>query len=282
MASGTGRRAQAAAPQAHKPSLVDAAEDALRSWLAAGQHRPGDRLPAEPELSVRLGVSRGTLRTAVDRLADSGELVRRQGSGTFIGEGHATSLDEGLEKLVSYTALAERHGVRLELSELEIEEARLGVELGEVFELPPETQATTVTRVLLLDGQPGAHMRDVVRPGLELPPPARLSRELKRGQMVLDVLLAHELPVAYARTQIKPRLLTGRDRIGAALGVRRTTAALEIGHVICSGERLPLQHSTDVFLPQTLDLHVMRWLGDPPPVRSVAGEGRTKSTDLNK
>ena len=86
--------------------------------------------------------------------------------------------------------------------------------------------------------------------------------------MVLDVLLAHELPVAYARTQIKPRLLTGRDRIGAALGVRRTTAALEIGHV---------------FLPQTLDLHVMRWLGDPPPVRSVAGEGAARNpADLNK
>ena len=101
--------------------------------------------------------------------------------------------------------------------------------------------------------------------------------------MVLDVLLSHELPVAYARTQIKPRLLTGRDRIGAALGVRRSTAGLEIGHVICSGEQLPLQHSTDVFLPQTLDLHVMRWLGEPPPVRSVGGDGDPRENpDLNK
>jgi GntR family transcriptional regulator len=268
-----GRQAHVAAAQAGRPSLVDAAEDALRSWLAAGQHRTGDRLPSEQELSVRLGVSRGTLRTAVERLADSGELVRRQGSGTFVGEDHSTSLDEGLEKLVSYTVLAERRGVRLKLSELEIERRPVGVELGEVFELPAETLATTITRVLLLDGQPAAHMRDVVRPGLDLPPPARLRRELEGGQMVLDVLLAHELPVAYARTQIRPRLLTSRDKLGAALGLRRTSAALEIGHVICSGEQLPLQHSTDVFLPHTLDLHVMRWLGDPPPVRSIAGEG---------
>ncbi len=277
-----GKTAQAA-PQAPKPSLVDAAEDALRSWLAAGQHRAGDRLPSEQELSVRLGVSRGTLRTAVDRLAASGELVRRQGSGTFVGEGHSTSLDEGLERLVSYAVLAERRGVRLELSELEIEQAPIGVELGEVFELPAEAVATTITRVLLLNGQPAVHMRDVVRPGLDLPPPARLRRDLESGQMVLDVLLAHELPVAYARTQIRPRLLTGRDRLGAALGVRRTSAALEIGHVICSGEQRVLQHSTDVFLPHTLDLHVMRWLGDPPPVRSIAGEGGGgESALLNK
>ena len=36
-----------------KQSLVDIAEEALRSWLATGRHRPGERLPPEQELSAR-------------------------------------------------------------------------------------------------------------------------------------------------------------------------------------------------------------------------------------
>ncbi len=39
-----------------KPSLVDIAEEALRSWLATGRHRPGERLPPEQELSAQLGI----------------------------------------------------------------------------------------------------------------------------------------------------------------------------------------------------------------------------------
>ena len=74
----------AAYPQ--RPSLVDDTELALRAWLATGARRAGDRLPPELELAAMLGVSRGTLRTALDRLADTGEITRRQGSGTYVGK----------------------------------------------------------------------------------------------------------------------------------------------------------------------------------------------------
>ena len=54
-----------------RASLVDVAEDALRRWLATGRHRAGERLPPEQELSARLGISRGTLRTALQRLEET-------------------------------------------------------------------------------------------------------------------------------------------------------------------------------------------------------------------
>jgi len=252
-----------------KPSLVDSAEDALRTWLATGRHRPGERLPPEQELSSHLGVSRGTLRTALRRLEESGEIVRRQGSGTYVGRATSTTLDEGLEKLVSYSELARRRGVTLELGELAIEEKRLGPEAGELFELDPETPAVTVTRVLLLDGQPGSWMRDVVNPRVEQPPLARMRQALERGEMVLDVLLKHGVPVAYTRAHILARVVTRRDRVGRALDVTETTAALEIEHTTCTAEGAPVEHSVDIFLPRSLDLHVMRWLEDLPPVPAI-------------
>ena len=66
-------------------SLVDGAEHAVRNWLAGGRYRQGDRLPPENEVAAMLAVSRGTLRSALERLEESGEIIRRQGSGTFVG-----------------------------------------------------------------------------------------------------------------------------------------------------------------------------------------------------
>jgi GntR family transcriptional regulator len=253
-----------------KPSLVDIAEDALRAWLATGRHRHGERLPPEQELSVHLGISRGTLRTALRRLEESGEIVRRQGSGTYVGRPTSTSLDEGLEKLVSYSELARRRGVELQLGELEIEEKRVGPEPGELFGVAADTTATTVTRTLLMDGQPGAWMRDVVHPAVEMPSVAKLRQALERGEMVLDVIRTQGVPVAFTRAHISARVLTRRDRVGRALAVSETVAALEIDHVTCTAEGTPVEHSVDIFLPRSLDLHVMRWLEELPPVPSIS------------
>jgi DNA-binding GntR family transcriptional regulator len=258
-----------------KPSLVDIAEEALRGWLATGRHRPGERLPPEQELSAQLGISRGTLRTALQRLEDSGEIVRRQGSGTYVGRAASTALDEGLEKLVSYRELARRRGIKLELGELEVEERRLGPEMGKLFGVDPDTGATHVTRVLVLDGEAGAWMRDIVHPNVELPPSSRLRKMLESGDMVLDVLLKQDVPVAYTRLHITARVVTKRDRIGKALAVDDTVAALEIDHVTCTAEGAPMEHSNDIFLPRSLDLHVMRWLEDMPPVPAIGRPTRS-------
>ena len=257
-----------------KPSLVDIAEEALRGWLATGRHRPGERLPPEQELSAHLGISRGTLRTALQRLEETGEIVRRQGSGTYVGRSASTALEEGLEKLVSYRELARRRGVDLKVADLEVEERRVGAELAELFGVEADTKAMHFTRVLVLDGDAGAWMRDVVHPSVELPSASRLRKMLESGDMVLDVLLKQGVPVAYTRLHITARLLTKRDRIGKALAVDDTLAALEIDHVTCTAEGAPVEHSTDIFLPRSLDLHVMRWLEDMPPVPAIGRGAR--------
>jgi GntR family transcriptional regulator len=55
----------------------------LRS-LESGEWRPGDIIPSESELSLRFGVSQGTIRKAIDEMAAENLLVRRQGKGTFV------------------------------------------------------------------------------------------------------------------------------------------------------------------------------------------------------
>jgi len=258
-----------------RSSLVDDTEGALRAWLATGARRPGDRLPPELELAGMLGVSRGTLRTALDRLEESGEITRRQGSGTYVGRPvRPTAFHEGLEVLKPYSVLAERRGVTLSVRDLEVAERRLGAEAAAVFELEPETPATTVTRTILADGDPVAVMRDVLRPGLPGPPRADLERAVEAGAMVLDALIAAGVPVAFAVTRVRPRMVSSREKLGRALGVSGATAVLELEEVmrLASGEAI--QHSTDVFAPDGIDLQVRRDLEVGLPVPLVRAVGR--------
>ena len=208
-----------------RPSLVDGAERALRNWLAPGRYRQGDRLPPEHEVAAMLGVSRGTLRSALQRLEESGEIVRRQGSGTFVGRmAVPTAFGERLERLEPYSSVAARRGLKLSVSDLKIEHRAVGGEAAEALGLAPDTATTTVTRTLVAGGSPVAVMFDVVHPQIALAADDLLVA-LTQGQMVLDVLIDIGVPVTYARTRVMPTLLTARDRAGKQLGITATTAA---------------------------------------------------------
>src|SRR5690242_20560819 len=71
------------APAATTAALVS---DYLRRIVHRGELGPGDRLPAERQLAVALGVGRVTLREALQELETEGYLVRRRGvtGGAFV------------------------------------------------------------------------------------------------------------------------------------------------------------------------------------------------------
>jgi GntR family transcriptional regulator len=58
----------------------------IRTDIQSGLVRPGDLLGTEKEIQERYGVSRATVRKALDELARGGQLVRVTGRGTFIAE----------------------------------------------------------------------------------------------------------------------------------------------------------------------------------------------------
>ncbi|HEY3772665.1 MAG TPA: GntR family transcriptional regulator [Solirubrobacteraceae bacterium] len=265
-------------------SLVDVAEQSVAHWLLAGRYRPGDRLPPEHDLAGMLGISRGTLRSALERLAERGEIVRRQGSGTYVGRLVSTSMiGERLERLEPYSSLAARRGLTLTCRQLTIElgpvEDKIAHELG----LASIAQAYTISRTLVAGDAPVAVMIDVVHPSVELPRRDRLRTALERGRMVLDVLIENGLAITFARTSILPHLVSGRDAAGRELGVRGATAVLQLEEVVYAGAEQPVAFSRDLFAPGGIDVTVTRSLESalPTPVaelRRPRGRARNRSS----
>jgi len=67
-----------------EPSARKGAIAALHAFIEAGGYVPGDRLPPERELIGELGMSRSTLRKALDALERDGAIWRHVGKGTFV------------------------------------------------------------------------------------------------------------------------------------------------------------------------------------------------------
>lgn len=65
-------------------SLYYHVEKYIREKIESHEWAPGDKLPTEAELAEFFNVSRTTIRQAVDGMVDSGILIRKQGSGTYV------------------------------------------------------------------------------------------------------------------------------------------------------------------------------------------------------
>ena len=86
-------------------TATDTAAAGLRAMIASGELAPGSRLPPEPELCARLGVSRGSLREAVRSLATLGMLEPRHGAGTFVSALHPPHMLAGFAAMVDVLPL---------------------------------------------------------------------------------------------------------------------------------------------------------------------------------
>lgn len=71
----------------------------IEKLILRGILRPGERLPAERELSERLGVSRPSLREAISELQDKGLLASRAGAGIYVADVLGSAFSDALVRL---------------------------------------------------------------------------------------------------------------------------------------------------------------------------------------
>ena len=67
-----------------KKSVTKEVYSQLRNAIASGEWAIGEKLPSENELATQMGVSRISVRAAIQQLASIGLVESRQGEGTFV------------------------------------------------------------------------------------------------------------------------------------------------------------------------------------------------------
>ena len=213
------------------------------------------RLPSEPELARRMGVSRATLREAMRSFEGQGMIRRRQGVGTFV-VAKVPVLDSGLEVLESIETLAERIKLSVNMGELQVEQTEAGPEEAAALNVPAGTRLTRVTRVIYTENRPIAYLEDTL-PAEILP-----AAEIESGftGSVLDLLLQRGNPkLVQSRTEI--RAIGASQEVARALQIQRDDVLLHFVAYLYSNEGRVADYSFSYFLPGYFRFHVVRKVG---------------------
>ena len=86
--------------------------DDLKAAIKGGTYKNGDRIPSEAELSQSYGVSRITVRRAIEDLCSDGFLVKMQGRGTFVGARHISRQLSRTRDISTFTRMCQEIGAR--------------------------------------------------------------------------------------------------------------------------------------------------------------------------
>jgi GntR family transcriptional regulator len=217
--------------------------------------KPGERLPSEPELASRLGVSRATLREAMRTFETQGLIRRKQGSGTYVTHPSAV-IESGLEVLQSIETLAEQINLPVTMGELRVKRRRATEEEADALNLNLGREVMVISRVILAEERPVAFLIDILPENL-------LSEEALSSDFrgsVLDLLLQRGRPALLtSRTEINA--VTASPEVARALGIQRGDVLLRfIAHLYSTTGEV-VDYSFSYFLPGYFRFHVVRRVG---------------------
>jgi GntR family transcriptional regulator len=213
------------------------------------------RLPSEPDLAKRMGVSRATLREAMRSFEGQGLIRRRQGVGTFV-VANVPVIDSGLEVLESIETLAQRINLSVNMGELAVQELEADEEISNVMDVSVGTSLTRVARVIYTDNRPIAYLVDL------LPADILDAADVETGftGSVLDLLLRRGNPsLNQSRTDI--RAICAAQDVARALQIQRDDVLLHFVAKLYANDGRVVDYSLSYFLPGYFRFHVVRKVG---------------------
>lgn len=216
---------------------------------------PESRLPSEPDLARRMGVSRATLREAMRSFEGQGMIRRRQGVGTFV-VAKVPVMESGLEVLESIETLAQRTSLPVKMGELHVQQVLAGEDEATVLNVPLGTPLTQVARVIYTENRPIAYLMDT------LPVHVLSVVDLETGftGSVLDLLLSRGDPkLTHSRSDI--RAIGATSEVARALQIQRDDVLLHFVAQLYAEDGSVVDYSFSYFLPGYFRFHVVRKVG---------------------
>jgi GntR family transcriptional regulator len=213
---------------------------------------PGDRLPSEPDLAKKLGVSRATLREAMRKFEGQGLIRRRQGVGTFL-VGNPQVLETGLEVLESIESIARKSNLQVSMGALNFIRKEADEEIAGKLKIAPGSELLQIERVIYVKDRPVAYLIDIV--------PAEILTEAELNQgftgSVLDCLLKRGTP-ALSNSYTEIGSVPAPTSVAKSLEIQRGDVLMFFNAYLYDDSGRAVDYSMSYFLPGYFRFHVVR------------------------
>lgn len=200
------------------PQLYQRLKTVLSASIDSRRLEPDAALPSERDLAEMLGVSRITVRKAIDGLVEEGRLVRKHGSGTYV----AGRVEKSFSTLSSFTEDMRARGRTVRSEWLMREGGQVSPEESLSLSLSPGTPVYRFHRIRFADEIAMALEYSTV-------PGNCLASETEVTDSLYDALSRRKLQPVRALQRLRAVLLT--ETQADLLGVEAGNAALLIERI---------------------------------------------------
>jgi GntR family transcriptional regulator len=209
-----------AGPAAGSRYKYVAVRDSLRDRIFRGAFAKDDKLPSESALGADFGVSRVTVRLALDALRQAGLIESRQGKGYFV---RRLPVVQDLGRLQGFGEMMAPLGLDVLSEVVELSELPASAELQKTLRLERGAPVVRISRVRIAGGVPLSY--DVSHF------PIGIGRQLARLDLThVDIfaLLERDLGIELGYADVSLTVAMADRRLAGRLGVRNGDALVRI------------------------------------------------------
>lgn len=212
----------------HIPKYIQVKEEVKRKILSK-EWADGCKIPVESEFCDMYGVSRITIRKALEELQNEGYLIKIQGKGTFVCEEH---VEQRLSKFYSFSEELARKGMEEYASVLELTIVKADDKLAQRLEILPGSPVFRIYRLRNTNRGPYAIEKSYIPQNL-IP---SLSAEEINEKGLYKTLAANGVSVNYAQETFKAINVNSEQSI--LLKVRVDAAAISLHRTAYNGRNV--------------------------------------------
>jgi len=205
----------------------------LRGMIVRGDYKPGDMLPAEPELCLRYQVSRTTVRQVLDKLVGEGLITRQRGRGTFVAQ---PTLEKTLSRIVSFTQDMRERGMVPHTKVLSSGLVAATEDIAERLQVAPGETLARLERLRLADDEPMAVEEAFL---VHRYVPGILQKDF--SAVPLRETLENTYGIHLVRASQKIHAIAANSYLAKWLGVKRNSPLLYIERVTYSQYESPVE-----------------------------------------
>ena len=137
----------------------------LRGMIDDKEYHNGKLFPSEVDIAKRMGISRNTVRQAINKLVNEQLLIRKKGIGTKVLK---NSITTKLNKWSSFTLEMNEDGISFRNYDIKTEWVDASEEVAGIFGINPATQVLKLVRLRGLDAGPIVHFISYFHPRVGL------------------------------------------------------------------------------------------------------------------
>lgn len=216
----------------------------------------GEQFPPERQLAEALGISRMTLRRAIDELVAKGVVRRRHGAGVFA---LGPKLDQPLAAS-SFTEDMLARGMRPGSRVLSFDVTKAGAHIGRRLHIVESAEVITILRLRLADDEPLAleelHIPSALVPGL-------CAEDLENSSFYELLRSRFDIALNHSVQTIEPTLLDADE--AKVLGVPEQSPALLFERTSRGAEGIPFEFVRSVYRGDRYKIRTELTLPDQQP-----------------